>query len=551
MELKISINGPTLMKNIESIFAKYKHQFSEISSLYDYQNNALEKLLNHENALCIIPTGGGKSLIFQIVAQELDGITIVISPLLALMREQTNDLRARGILATALNSEMLFDDQRKYLRNLSTADTKLLYVSPERLQNTLFRASLAASKIKVSLIVIDEAHCISQWGHGFRPDYNQIKPFIEFLRSIGNSPTIFALTATLNQKPRANILKVFEIEKNNVIVSQNIIRDNLILEFEEASNEEEKAQKLIDYLEKKRPKKTIIYLYSQIRTEEYSAFFNNKGFRSSFFHSDIDSELKLRTYTDFLSGKIELLFATTAFGMGMNIPDIDSVVHLQLPESIEEYYQHVGRGGRKKDICPECNCLLIWTKTNVDRRRQQIERDRYSYERLETSFKQLGLSNKAGQIVNKDKEGLLTSKNNLPLVIDYFEKYRMIDSLGELNGSPLKIELYKNTPFWDKIINSIDDIDSFVLASIRTGVPIEEIINHIYEQEFVGNIKKLPAISRQLLFKCNVNKLETEIVDKIISEINSFVDFRLKQYDEFIGLFTAENPYEYIRSFLR
>ena len=539
------------MKDIKNIYDKYRHQFPEIDKLYDYQVNALEKLLNHNNTLCIIPTGGGKSLIFQLAAQELEGITIVVSPLLALMREQKTELENRGIYTTAFNSELSFEEQRQYLRNLSTTNTKLLYLSPERLQNTLFRASLASSDVKISLVVIDEAHCISQWGHGFRPDYNQIKPFIEFLRSMGNSPVIFALTATLNQKPRADILNVFEIDTNDVIISENIIRDNLTLEFKEVENEEEKIERLLVFHDEKKPKKMLVYLYSQIRCEEYSMLFNGKGFSAGFFHSGMDSDLKENTYFDFLNGNIQILFATTAFGMGMNIPDIDSVVHLQLPESIEEFYQHVGRGGRKKNICPVCNCLLLYSKTNVARRRQQIESDKYSAERLEICFKQLDLKNKAGKIVTKDKEDLLASKNNLSLIINYFEKYDILKSLGELNGSPLKIELYDNTSLWTKIIDSIDDLDSFVYASMVTGISIEDIIKHIYEQEFIGNIKKLPAISRQLFLKVNVNSLEKDISEQIISEINSFVDFRLKHYDEFIGLFTSNNPYEYIRSFLR
>lgn len=539
------------MKDINSVFDKYKHQFPTIISLYAYQKDALEKLFKHKNTLCIIPTGGGKSLIFQLAAQEFEGVTIVISPLLALMKEQTRELGKRGIYATAFNSELSFNEQREYLRLLSTTNTKLLYLSPERLQNTLFKASLAASNTKVSLIVIDEAHCISQWGHGFRPDYNQIKPFIEFLRELGNSPVIFGLTATINQKPRADILNVFEINQDDVIISNDIIRDNLELEFKEVSNEEEKISCLINFHKEKNPNKMIVYLYSQLRCEEYSSLFSDYGFRTGYFHAGMEAEIKENTYFDFLNGNIQILFATTAFGMGMNIPDIDSVVHLQLPESIEEFYQHVGRGGRNKDLCPECNCLLIWTKTNVQRRREQIEQDKYSKERLDICFKQLGLTNKSGKIVNKDKEDLLASKNNLPLIIDYFEKYKVIEPLGEINGSPLKIEFKEDTPIWTKVVESIDDFDSFVYAADQTGIDVKEIINHIYEQEYIGNIKKLPAISRQLFFKCNVNNLEEGIANEIISEINSFVDFRLKQYDEFVGLFSTDNPNEYIRTFLQ
>lgn len=346
-------------------------------------------------------------------------------------------------------------------------------------------------------------------------------------------------------------MSIFEIVNDDVIISDDVIRDNLILEFKEVENEEEKIARLLDFLKEKKPNKMIVYLYSQMRCEEYSMSFNEKGFRTGFFHSGMDTDLKEEMYFDFLNGKIQILFATTAFGMGMNIPDIDSVVHLQLPESIEEFYQHVGRGGRNKNICPVCNCLLLYSKTNISRRRQQIESDKYSIERLEMSYKQLGLKNKAGKIVSKDKEDLLASKNNLPLIINYFEKYDILKCLGELNGSPLKIELYDNTPLWEKIINSIDDFDSFAYASSMSDISIEEIIRHIYEQEYLGNIKKLPAISRQLFFRPIINELQQEVALKIVSEINKFVNFRLVQYNEFIGLFSENYPYEYIRSFLQ
>jgi ATP-dependent DNA helicase RecQ len=173
---------------MEKLLDKYKDHFRDISSLYDYQKDVLDRLSRHLSTLAVIPTGGGKSLIYQLMAMELEGITLVISPLIALMKEQVNELNSeRNIPAFALNSDLSFEDQREKLRRLDPS-YKLIYVSPERLQNTFFRSTIVASSLKIAMIVIDEAHCISQWGSSFRPDYGQINGFVEFLKQKINSP---------------------------------------------------------------------------------------------------------------------------------------------------------------------------------------------------------------------------------------------------------------------------------------------------------------------------------------------------------------------------
>src|SRR5579871_5330830 len=207
------------MKNLLNNLHRY---FSEINTLYDYQEKVLEKLLKHQNTLAIIPTGGGKSLLYQLMATDLKGITLVISPLLALMQEQVTELNNRGISTLALNSSFTFDEQRTILRTMKPGDHKLIYVSAERLQNSFFRAALIASGIQVSMIAIDEAHCISQWGVGFRPDYSQINEFAGFLKDNGHTPFLFCLTATLSRRARQDIAIEFGIADDNIIVYETI-----------------------------------------------------------------------------------------------------------------------------------------------------------------------------------------------------------------------------------------------------------------------------------------------------------------------------------------
>lgn len=549
MILKNYTNGVILSRNDGNILLKYSSYFPEINFLYPYQIDSISKIISGENTLAVVPTGGGKSLIFQLSSLEFEGITLIISPLLALMREQTDELNRRKIKAISLNSEMTFIEQRRFLRNINSEKVKLLYLSPERLQNSLFRASLMASGIKISMIVIDEAHCISQWGHGFRPEYGQIKPFIEFLFKNDHRPVILSLTATISSKPRADILKEFEIDKDNVVIS-DIMRDNLELKFIKVDDEETKSIELLNFINNEKPKKVLAYLYSQPKCEGYAKEFCNHRFKASFFHAGMDTAEKEKAYQDFYNNNTQIMFSTTAFGMGMNIPDIDAVVHLQLPESIEEYYQHVGRGGRRKDICPTCKCLLLWSDTNIDRKRKQIEKDRFNKEKLENGFKQLGLSKKY-PIINKDKEDFYASRENLPLLYFLFEKYGVLNSIGEINGSPQTVELFENTDLWKAIINTTEDIDSFIYASGITGIEVEDIIKHLYEQEFIGNIKKLPAMSKQIFYKASTNNLQNDIADKIVNDINSHVEYRLSQFDELCALFSSKDPLNDIRQKLQ
>lgn len=533
------------------LLAKYKHYFPELKSLYPYQEEVLQHLIEGNNTLAIISTGGGKSLIFQLLALEFEGITIVVSPLIALMQEQVNELKNRGINALALNSNIPFDEQRKLLRNLSDSDIKVLYLSPERLQNGIFRASLAASGVDISMIVIDEAHCISQWGQSFRPDYAQIVPFTRFLDSINQKPIIFALTATLAKEPRKAIQNEFNILDGNTIKPQSIIRDNLNLHFIQVQDEKVKLVELEKFLQVNQPKKALVYLYSKKKCEEYAESIKSKGYKTGYYHADVRKEEKSKVYSGFRNGKIQILFATTAFGMGINIPDIEAVVHIQIPNSIEEYYQHVGRGWRDKSISKTCQCLVVWSETNFDRRKKEIAGEKLSIEALKHRISNLLRKRfKKGDIIPKDKEEYLNSSDNLQLIRFKLEEKGIIETVGEINGSPLKIEMYKNTDLWNQIQEDLDGLDSFKWASDQSGIDIATIIDHLYEQEFIGNIKKMPAIRRDLFFRILTDRMDDKILLLIAEELNLAVDQRLKNLDDLKTLFLSRLPDELVEQFL-
>ena len=531
---------------MEDLLLKYRSKFPEIHSLFDDQKKVLKLLFDKKNTLAIMPTGGGKSLIFQLLALELDGITLVVSPLLALMAEQVGELiNTRNVDALALNSDLSFIEQRQLLRNLRNESYKLIYISPERLQNPFFRASLIASGIPVSMIVVDEAHCISQWGSSFRPDYGQIVSFVDFLKNEGQNPFLFCLTATLSKKAREDILREFHVDGSRVFICENMIRENLKLHFKKVSSEDEKEWHLREFLEEHKPSKTIAYLYSKRECENYSDKLSD-SFVTDYFHAGREANEKKMVYDRFLNNEINLLFATTAFGMGINIPDIESVVHIHIPNSIEEYYQQAGRGWRKKSELRDCQCLALWSDVNFDRRRKELEREKYDFDFLKKAFKALigGAKIKhVGQIVNKDKDALLNSEYNLQLLKYKLERYGILRTIGELNGTPLTIVLERNTTFWNKIVQTATNgMDSFGYVSQSLDISITAIINHLYEQDLQGNILKLPAMKKDVFFELLSLELDDKTCESIINEINQEIDFRISQLDDLHKLFSSKDP---------
>lgn len=312
------------------------------------QERVITRLLESDenHSLVIMPTGGGKSLCYQIPALCFEGKTIVLSPLVSLMKDQVDGLRSRKIKASYINATVSREDREKRLESFVYGDTKILYITPERFKNEEFRNSI--KRADISLLAVDEAHCISAWGNDFRPDYSLIG---EYRKLLGNPLTI-ALTATATPRVQEDIIRALDLDSDDVeIFHQGIRRPNLILEAEEVMDDDTKLEKMVRIVAKN-PGSGIIY-FSLIKTlETFSAALDGLGVKHYVYHGKLDQRERKSVQNAFMEGN-ELVLATNAFGMGIDKADIRYIVHAEIPGSVEAYYQEIGRAGRdgKKAMC--------------------------------------------------------------------------------------------------------------------------------------------------------------------------------------------------------
>lgn len=329
---------------------------SELKRIWGYdsfrglQQEALTALFQGENGLLVMPTGAGKSLCFQLPSQVFDNLTLVVSPLIALMKDQVEDLRKRGIEAYALNSSMLKPEKDKVLERLRRGGRMILFVTPERFRKPEFMEALKGQT--VSLFAVDEAHCISQWGQDFRPDYSRLKEVREQL----GQPLTLALTATATPEVRADIVKQLFVAGEKVQQwVDSIERPNLFLQAHEVYGMDEKLRSLVA-LKYHVPGSTIVYVSLISTLYKIQEGLHKLGIRPLVYHGDLERRQRMRMQENFMTADDEWILATPAFGLGINKPNIRQVIHAETPGSIEAYYQEVGRAGRD-GLLAECTFL--------------------------------------------------------------------------------------------------------------------------------------------------------------------------------------------------
>ena len=319
------------------------------------QDEIVSAALEGRDVLAILPTGGGKSVCFQVPAMMKEGIALVVTPLIALMKDQVQNLTDRGIKALCVNAGMGHREVETVLNNAAYGDFKFLYVSPERLGTRLFRNYV--QEMNISYIVVDEAHCISQWGYDFRPDYLQIGR----LREIVDAPVI-ALTATATPKVADDIMERLGFEEKNLIKS-GFERPNLSYIVRKC---EDKLGQLLSICSSVAGT-GIVYVRNRKKTEELAAFLAANGISASFYHAGLGQDSRADRQEKWKTDKIRVMVCTNAFGMGIDKPDVRFVVHFDLPDSPEAYFQEAGRGGRdgKRSFA-----VLLWNSTDIQRMRQ-------------------------------------------------------------------------------------------------------------------------------------------------------------------------------------
>jgi ATP-dependent DNA helicase RecQ len=327
------------------------------------QGEVIEAVLAGRDVLAVMPTGSGKSMCYQLPALVEGGLTVVVSPLIALMRDQVKQMAAAGVGAVTLNSQNSDEEAAAAWRSLRRGDTHLIYVSPERLAVDGLASKLA--EMGVSRLAIDEAHCVSQWGHDFRPEYRELRR----LRKALGSPPVLALTATADANTRGDIIaQIFDADP--AVFVHGFDRPNISLRFEA---KEQPRRQIEAFLANRRGQSGIIYCSSRKRTEALAEWLSGKGWRAVSYHAGMEQESRNRNQDIFQQEDGVIVCATIAFGMGVNKPDVRFVIHADMPGSIESYYQEIGRAGR--DGLPAATLTLYGMDDMALRRRQIDEKE--------------------------------------------------------------------------------------------------------------------------------------------------------------------------------
>lgn len=339
------------------------------------QELAVDSILGQKDTCVFLPTGGGKSICFQVPALVEPGICIVISPLVALMQDQVENLKSRGIKAQLLKSGMSYVEVDQRLDNCIYGNYKFLYLSPERLRQELVRERIR--KMNVNFIAVDEAHCISQWGHDFRPAYREI----HLLKELQPGISIIALTATATEQVKQDIITELELE-DPAVISESFRRPNIALLTDFTAD---KMNALYSQLNTA-TENSIVYVRNRSACTELSEFLNKKGLRSTYFHGGISQTDKQKKLANWLKEDVPIMIATNAFGMGIDKANVRQVIHYHLPESLESYYQEAGRAGR--DGKP-AKAIVLFNESDKQRLKNQFIKTIPSFEAVQKVYKAL------------------------------------------------------------------------------------------------------------------------------------------------------------------
>jgi ATP-dependent DNA helicase RecQ len=531
-----------------------RRYFPNIEGFRDIQEAAINRVVSGRPLLCLMPTGAGKSLIYQIAGMRTEKTTLVLSPLIALMNQQAGRLRESGIPSVALHSGE-YSGTRFYetLRRLFQDEVpKFVFLSPERaFVNGYLEHTLLSHREKIGLVVVDEAHCISQWGHSFRPSYKAIPSFLESVFGSIQGIPLICLTATLNPKDQEEIRCDFFLERDCIMQSASLLRKNLDLGFEPLQDEASKLKRLDELLNRHRRDKAVIYAHrirSDYGTRALTQRFRVQGVTCDFFDSEAGEQHKLRVMDGFEQGSLPIVFATNAFGMGVHISDIRAVIHYLVPESIEQYYQEVGRAGR--DGARSAGYLLF-SDTNVKVRRDMIRASFPSKNLIQTTFVTK---------IRPKEEGAVTSISSTLDFSDESKDSQIFHALVEHSVvkivakgiSSLKCFTPK-TPQGSRLLEKysrISKIGSVLLIAKREGVSVREIAADLFTHYDQGAIQLRSTPTATLFYRIE-RDLSDDVLDEIVEAMEERKRSRLANFESFVEMIcSGAKPESLIREHL-
>ena len=351
-------------------------KFYGYNSFRPGQMNIIFNILSKKDVFCIMPTGAGKSICYQIPALIMNGVTLVISPLISLMKDQVDSLKENGITATYINSTQSMEEIKDILKDASLGLYKLIYIAPERLESKVFVQMIR--NLHISQVAVDEAHCVSEWGHDFRISYRYIKPFVDLLP---NRPVISAFTGTATDEVKEDSMNLLGL-RNPIKYVGDINRENLSINI---FKEEDKLEGIKDIIREHEDESGIIYCLSRKEVENLYTYLREYGYNVSMYHGGLEDYDKEKAQDDFLFERTNIMVATNAFGMGIDKSNVRYIVHCTIPKNLESYYQEIGRGGRDGEAC---KCYLFYNRDDI-RRVEFILNKSSGFKRKEIALRKL------------------------------------------------------------------------------------------------------------------------------------------------------------------